>query len=122
VPVNARISSLATPGACLDFEAPDPPLQPGEVLVFMTPTTTAAGHRFHTGDTLTLIKRTNEAPFNVRCSLGNWRVKTKYNVETDEGVWSNIDLAFSEGRLRRQPAPPPRTRWERLREEHGPDR
>lgn len=111
--MKARVTHLKS-GEVAEFEAPDPPLQPGEILEWTEPATTAAGHHFKPGDTIALIERTEDAPWDLRCSLGNWRVHTKYQVPPSEGIWSNIDWAFSEGRLKRQPKVP--TRWERLRQ------
>lgn len=102
-----------------EFEAPDPPLQVGEVLSFAGSCETMATHTFGPGDTIVLLERTDEAPFKIRCSLGNWRVRTKYaGIEnTDEGIWSNIDMMVTEGSLLRRPSPTTLapTRWERLR-------
>ena len=95
-----RMTSDKTPGF-LDFEIAGE-LNPGDVLVWLDACYTLAGHHFKKGDTIELLERTEEAPFGVRCSLGNWRVKTKYECSEDETIWSNLDWIFSEGRLRLQ--------------------
>jgi len=106
------------PGEKYEFEAPEPPLQPGEVLEFGRHTTTLGGKNYAQGDTLTLIRRTDEVPFKHNCSLGNWVVETKYNLGgTPESIWSNIDMMVSEGLLKRHPKP--RSRYERLMSDPG---
>lgn len=113
--MKATITYLPN-GTKTAFEAPDPPLQAGEVLEFVEVSGTLAGHSFQPGDTLTLVRRTNEAPFGHLCSLGNWVVETKYHVSGNETIWSNIELALVEGRFRRQPRT--KTRYEHILEEN----
>lgn len=50
---------------------------------------------YRLGDVLELIERTDEAPYGVKCSLGNWRVKDKFFTS----VWSNIEWAMADGVL-----------------------
>ena len=68
--------------------------EPGDKLVaafrFVTP-----AHSYPRGSVLELIERTNEAPHNIKCSLGNWKVKCPYMTS----VWSNIEWALKDGIL-----------------------
>lgn len=66
--------------------------QPGQTLVALHNFCTPA-HEYKKGDTFLLIERTEEAPWNIKCSLGNWRVQDKYFTS----VWANIEWALNDG-------------------------
>lgn len=72
---------------------PDILPQSGDVLIVRVPFRTLGGISYYPGDTLELIKRTDEAPFYYRSSLGNWLVKCKAKTS----VWSSIESNIFEG-------------------------
>jgi len=94
-----RIFVVSHPDSFLEFRVREPRLKAGDVLAFAEPAWTAAGHAFNLGDTIELLARTDEAPWGIQCSLGNWRVRTKYDTMPQEAVWSNIDRIYADHRL-----------------------
>lgn len=103
-------------GRTREFKLPDRLPQAGEVYEWAHPGTTLGGHEFRVGDTMELLERTNEAPFEWFSSVGNWRVKTKYGVS----VWSSIDESIAMNHLQLvDTGRPKRTVWDRLNEDPG---
>lgn len=96
-----RVYVVSHPASFLEFRIREPRLVAGDMLAFSDEATTKAGHWFDKGDTIQLLKRTTDAPWGVECSLGNWRVRTKYDCTKDEMVWSNIDWIYADDRLQR---------------------
>jgi hypothetical protein len=85
------------PGRGLIFEAPDRLAQPNDVYRVTSDFYTFGGERYLEGDTLEIIERTEEAPFDLKCSSGNLLVKGKDGNVT---VWSGIDALISDGTLK----------------------
>jgi len=67
----------------------------GDVLIALKSFYALSGSQYNPGDTFELLERTQDAPFHILNSLGNLRVKCKDRTS----VWSNIELAMSEGLL-----------------------
>lgn len=72
----------------------------GDVLVWTCSVSTAAGVTYDEGDTITLIEPTDEAPFNSRSRVSNWRVRCKhFEPPAPQSIWSNIWDAIQSGYL-----------------------
>jgi hypothetical protein len=74
---------------------PDHPLKVGQILIVEKPFSTNGGFNYVKGEKLTLLQRTNEAPYGFSSSLGNWRVECPHTVS----VWSNIEAMVALGEL-----------------------
>jgi len=85
--VNANGSS--------QFPRPEILPQAGDVLMAEKLFRTKAGLVYQVGTRLRLIERTQDAPFGMLSSLGNWVVECPFQVS----VWTNIELMIAEGTL-----------------------
>lgn len=74
---------------------PDHALEEGQILTVMKPFSTNTGHSYHQGDKLTLLRRTNEAPYGFSSSLGNWEVECPHKIS----VWSDIEAMVATGEV-----------------------
>lgn len=77
------------------FTPPDVMPKAGDVLVFTAPAFTPA-FQYHEGDELCLLYETDDHPWELLCSLGNWVVKCQHQTS----VWSNIQIGLATGVLR----------------------
>lgn len=77
------------------FRPPDVMPKAGDVLVCTEDIWTPAA-QYLEGDELQLLYETDDHPWELLCSLGNWVVKCKYQTS----VWSNIQIGLSVGVLR----------------------
>jgi hypothetical protein len=80
-----------------EFPEPTPPLCAGETLIVLIPFLTAGAEWFARYDTMTLVERTDEAPFGFTTTLGNWIVRAHDNAS----VWSSIEWLLHTGVLQR---------------------
>jgi hypothetical protein len=78
-----------------EFPRPERLPQAGDVLVVEKAFRTKAGYVYHVGSKLRLIERTQDAPYGLLSSLGNWVVECPFQ----ESVWTNIELMIAEGTL-----------------------
>jgi len=88
------ISAVNTNGSS-EFPRPECLPQAGDVLVVEKPLVTQAGYFYQVGSRLRLIERTQDAPFGLLSSLGNWVVECPFQ----KSVWTNIELMIAEGTL-----------------------
>jgi hypothetical protein len=88
------ISMVNTNGS-YEFPRPETLPQAGDVLVAEKAFRTKAGYLYQVGSRLRLIERTQDAPYRLLSSLGNWVVECPYQVS----VWTNIELMVAEGTL-----------------------
>jgi hypothetical protein len=78
-----------------EFPLPETLPQAGDVLVVEKTFKTPAGYIYQVGTRLRLIERTQDAPFGMLSSLGNWVVECPFQ----KSVWTNIELMIAEGTL-----------------------
>ena len=88
------ISAVNADGSS-EFPRPEILPQAGEVLVAEKAFRTKAGYVYQVGSRLRLIERTQDAPFGLLSSLGNWAVECPFQ----ESVWTNIELMIAERTL-----------------------
>ena len=88
------ISAVNTCGSSF-FPRPEMLPQAGDVLVVEKVFRTKAGYVYPVGSKLRLIERTQDAPYGLLSSLGNWVVECPFH----QSVWTNIELMIAEGTL-----------------------
>jgi hypothetical protein len=87
-----------TLGTSEEFPQLQPPLSPGDVVMFVYPAITLAGEHYQMGDTIEIIERTWESPYRRITTEGNVKVRGKDRRIT---VWSNIEWCIAKGQMRR---------------------
>lgn len=78
---------VVTPVGVVMHPCPETLPEPGQTYTVQRPFITGGGHTYRTGQLLTLLERTKEAPYGYASSLGNWKVRCPYR----ESVWSGIE-------------------------------
>jgi len=78
---------VVTPVGVVMHPCPETLPEPGQTYTVQRPFITGGGHTYRTGQSLTLLERTKEAPYGYASSLGNWKVRCPYR----ESVWSGIE-------------------------------
>lgn len=74
------------------WSLPEKPTKPGFCRVVCA-FRTRRGETYYVGDKIELIEKTDEYPYGLLSSLGNWKVKGKDGEVT---VWSSIDAMLAE--------------------------
>lgn len=69
--------------------------EPGQTYTVQRPFITGGGHTYRTGQSLTLLERTKEAPYGYASSLGNWKVRCPYR----DSIWSGIEEMIADDTL-----------------------
>lgn len=65
----------------------------GDIYVAQVPFQTTGGVKYECGDELLVICRTDEAPYNLRSSLGNLLIQGKDHKVT---IWSIIEMMINQ--------------------------